>query len=85
MNADRGFKWGLCYIAVGEYRASFDIVNEIVAASVDKDGNLKLRVRVVRREGPKDETGILSDRRLQEPLARKEFDIQLTPTSDQKP
>jgi len=78
-----GIQVGTLYIAVGEYRASFDIVNEIVAASVDKDGNLKLRVRVVRREGPKDETGILSDRQLQEPLARKEFDIDLTPTSDQ--
>jgi hypothetical protein len=75
-----GIQVGCLYIVMGEYRASYDIVNEVVAASVSKEGNLHLRVRVVRRDGPKDESGVLSDPRLREPLVRKEFEIHLEPT-----
>jgi hypothetical protein len=79
-NGERGsgVQVGTLYIAVGEYRASYEVVNEILAASVDRSGNLKLRVRVVRREGPKDESGVLSDPQLRQPLARKDFEIELT-------
>jgi hypothetical protein len=78
-----GVQVGQLYIVIGEYRASYDIVNEILAARVNKDGNLQLRLRVVRREGPKDESGTLSDSRLREPLVRKEFEIELKPAPDE--
>lgn len=80
-NGERGsgIQVGQLYIVIGKYRASFEIVNEIVFVSVEKDGILKLKVRVVRREGPKNESGTLSHHELKEPLARKEFDIELKP------
>lgn len=77
-----GIQVGCLYIAIGEYMARYDIVNEILTASVDKNGSLKLRLRVVRRDGPKEESGTLSDPRLRDPLARKEFEIELKPVSD---
>ncbi len=78
-----GIQVGCLYIAIGEYRATYDVVNEIVAASVTREGNLHLRVRVVRRDGPRDESGVLSDSRLREPLVRKEFEIHLKPAPNQ--
>lgn len=78
-----GIQVGQLYIVIGEYRASYDIVNEILAARVNKDGNLQLRLRVVRRDGPKDESGTLADPRLRAPLVRKEFEIELKPAPDE--
>jgi len=83
---ERGFgiQVGNLYIAVGKYRARYEVVNEILAASVNKNGNLKLRVRVIRREGPKDKVGTLSALRLRQPLARKDFEIVLKPARDER-
>src|SRR5262245_40971485 len=79
-----GIQVGQLYIVVGKYRASYEVVNEIVSASVGNDGILKLRVRVVRREGPKNEAGTLANPALKETLARKEFDIELKPVEHER-
>jgi len=73
-----GVQIGKLYILIGEYRATYEIVNEILAASVDAKGTLRMRVKVVRREGPKDEQG-KPDPKWLERLANKEFDLELKP------
>ena len=73
-----GVQIGKLYILIGGYRATYEIVNEILAASVDAKGTLRMRVKVVRREGPKGEIG-KPNPRLQEGLANKEFDLELKP------
>lgn len=74
-----GIQVGKLYIIVGAYRATWEIVNEVLAASVDEKGILKMRVKVVRREGPKDERGDPPDPSFREDLANKEFDLELKP------
>lgn len=77
-----GIQIGNLYILVGKYRARYEIVNEILAASVDEKGILRMRVKVVRREGPKDEKGDPPDPSFREDLANKEFDLELEPMAD---
>lgn len=74
-----GIQIGKLYILVGEYRATYEIVNEILAASVDEKGTLKMRVKVVRREGPKNKSGEPPNPSFLEDLANKEFDLELKP------
>lgn len=74
-----GVQIGKLYILIGEYRATYEMVNEILAASVDAKGTLRLRMKVVRREGPKDVQGEPNPRWL-EGLANKEFDLELRPS-----
>ena len=73
-----GVQIGKLYILIGGYRATYEIVNEILAASVDAKGILRMRVKVVRREGPKDKIGE-PDQRFLVGLANKEFDLELKP------
>jgi hypothetical protein len=72
-----GVQIGKLYILVGKYRAMYEIVNEVLAASVDDKGTLKMRVKVVRREGPKNERGEPPDPSFKEDLADTEFDLEL--------
>jgi len=76
-----GIQVGDLYIVIGQYRARFEVVNEIVSASVGNGGVLKLRVRVLRREGPKNESGSPSHEAVKEPLPQKEFEIVLHPVA----
>jgi hypothetical protein len=73
-----GVQIGKLYILIGDYRATYEIVNQILAASVDAKGTLRMRLKVVRREGPKDKQG-KPNPKLSEGLANKEFDLELKP------
>ena len=74
-----GIQIGKLCILVGDYRATYEIVNEILTASVDEEGTLRMRVKVARREGPKDKKGDPPDPSFLEDLANKEFDLELKP------
>jgi hypothetical protein len=52
--AGSGIQIGKLSIRIGEYAATYDILNEIINASVDVNGTLRMLVKVVRREGPKE-------------------------------
>lgn len=74
-----GIQIGGLNILVQEYRATYEIVNEVLDATVDEDGTLKMRVRVVRREGPKDARGEPPAPSFKEDLANREFNLELKP------
>jgi hypothetical protein len=75
-----GVQVGRLYVFVGPYRATYDVVNEILKAAVDDKGEhvgtLRMRVRVLRRQ-PIEELGEPSDPRLRGGLANPEFGLVL--------
>ena len=74
-----GVQIGKLHILVGGYRAMYQVVNQILAASVDDEGTLTARLKVVRREGPKDTRGEPPDPSFLEELANREFDLKVKP------
>lgn len=71
-----GIQIGHLYIFVGDYAATYEIVNEVLQAYVDDDGTLKLHVKVIRRQRI-DEHGEPPSGRFRAELANKEFDLEL--------
>jgi len=74
-----GIQVGKLYVRIGEYMATHEILNEIIAASVDATGTLKMLVKVVRREGPKDVRGKLDETEYPAALPNKEFSVEVHP------
>lgn len=74
-----GIQVGKLWIDTEGYSAMYEILNEVLSASVDEDGTLKLHIKVVRREGPKNTSGKAPDESFEEDLRNKEFDLVLKP------
>lgn len=78
-----GIQVGKLSIRIGEYAAAYDILNEILSASVDQKGTLRMLVKVIRREGPKEmPRGKLDETKYPESLPRKEFLVEVAPDPD---
>lgn len=71
-----GIQIGNLHIIVGNYRAKYDIVNEVQKAAVDKEGTLTMYIEVIRRQQI-EEHGDPPDDRFHEDLANKEFKVVL--------
>ena len=73
-----GIQTGSLYISVSNYRAKYDIVNEVQKAEVDDEGTLTLHIKVIRRQQVEEE-GDPPNERFREDLANKEFTVELKP------
>lgn len=69
---------GTVYVFVGTYQATYEIVNEVLSATVTRDGILNLHVRVLQRHLAV-EHGAPPDPRFRGELANREFDEHLEP------
>jgi hypothetical protein len=75
-----GIQVGKLSIRIGEYAATYDILNEIITASVDVNGTLRMLVKIVRREGPKEPPAIrLDEAKYPSNLPTKEFHVEVRP------
>lgn len=82
-----GVQIGKLEVRYSSYSATYDIVNEVQSASVNKTGTLEMHVKVIRRqlikEDPNeknDAEGIYAD--LRRDLDNLEFDLKLKPVRD---
>jgi len=71
-----GIQVGRLHIFVENYTATYEILNEILKATVDEQGILRLRVKVIRRQRI-EEYGEPPNARFHSQLANKEFDLVL--------
>ena len=76
-----GIQVGHLYIFLENYAATYELLNEILQATVDKEGTLRLHVKVIRRRRI-EEHGEPPSPRFRTELANKEFDLVLNPGSD---
>jgi hypothetical protein len=76
-----GIQVGHLYIFVENYAATYEILNEILHATVDEEGTLRLRVKVIRCQLI-EEHGEPPSARFRTELANKEFDLVLNRGSD---
>ena len=75
-----GIMYGATYISVQGYNARLDVVNEIRDATVNQDGELRLRIEVIRRQLA-DEEGEPPDRRFRESMQSRDFEVRLHPVA----
>ena len=75
----QGFQVGKLTITLGQYKAAWNIANQIIRASVGKDGSLNMRVRGSLRSVDGDEIGTPPSDRVRETLPTPEWDLVLKP------
>ena len=75
-----GIMYGATYISVQHYNARIDVVNEIRDATVEDNGELRLRIEVVRRHLG-EEQGDPPDRRFRESMQNRDFEVTLRPVA----
>jgi hypothetical protein len=75
-----GVMHGTLHVTWGGYNSQHDVLNEVRDATVDRNGALTLRVRILRRHLVQ-ERGSPPDERLRGDLPAKEWDIHLEPVS----
>jgi len=87
-----GVQIGKLQVSVDNYHATYEIVNEVQKASVDKDGILRMQVKVIRRRlidetPPVPEGAIAKDSYadLRGPLENPFFPLELKPMADTTP
>ena len=73
-----GTQIGQLKVTLDQYRATWDVANEVIRATVDKDGSLKMRVKVCARSLA-DESGTPPSDRVHEELPSPEWDLVLKP------
>jgi hypothetical protein len=84
-----GIQIGRLEVCVGNYHAIYEIVNEVQNTSVDKDGTLRLQVKVIRRQLIMEEPPVPKDTDakdpyadLRGPLTNPYFPLVLQPVTD---
>lgn len=87
-----GVQIGRLQVRVNNYRATYEIVNEVQRASVDKDGTLRMQVKVIRRQLIEEDPPAPEDAHAKDPYAdlrgRLEnpiFPLVLKPVADTTP
>lgn len=80
-----GVQVGTLSVSMGGYQVEREVVNEIVHASVDGDGTLRLRLKMVRsRIVPGSEHGVEhADARMRGDLGHVVFPLELRPATDE--
>ena len=73
-----GFQTGTLFVFAGGYEARYEMENEILMATVDREGTLRLHVGVRRRRLAA-EVGEPPDPRFRGELANRDFDLVLRP------
>lgn len=76
--AGYGTQIGQLRVTLGQYRATWDVANEVVRAAVDEDGSLRMRVKVCARTLV-DETGTPPGPPANERLPSPEWNLVLQP------
>jgi Predicted nucleotide-binding protein containing TIR-like domain len=69
---------GYLHVSLKNYRASYEILDEILGATIDADGVLTMKVRVIRRHCHESE-GSAPDSRFTEDLPNRDFELSLEP------
>ena len=80
--AGKGIMYGSTTVNWAGYHSTYDVVNEVREATVDRKGALNLRV-LAHQGQLTNEEGALPDERLRRDLAANEFDIHLKPVAGQ--
>jgi len=70
-----GIQIGTTYVRFKDYNAEYEMVNKILNPHVDEKGGLHMHVKMIRREGPKNESD--PKRRRPEGLTSDEFPLEL--------
>ncbi|HEX5884177.1 MAG TPA: TIR domain-containing protein [Pyrinomonadaceae bacterium] len=80
-----GVQIGKLHIAIGQYRVTREVVNEVLKAEIKDDGTVQLRLRLIRsRIVPGSEAGAENaDSKLREDLGNIEFPLVLRPDGDE--
>jgi hypothetical protein len=73
-----GMMYGQTHIFLADYRADLEVVNEVLDASVNRAGQLALRIEVVRRRFTR-KHGTPPQKGFRNELPNKEFTVTLTP------
>jgi TIR domain len=74
-----GIQIGQLKVALGPYRATWNVANEVIRAAVSKDGSLSMRVRVCTRSLAGEEVGTPPSDRVYETLPSPEWDLVVKP------
>jgi hypothetical protein len=74
-----GIQIGQLKVELGQYRATWNVANEVIRAAVGKDGSLSMHVRVCARSLDEPETGTPPSERVHEALPVPEWDVVLHP------
>lgn len=74
-----GIQFGQLKVELGQYRATWNVANEVIRAAVGKNGSLSMRVRVGTRSLDQPEIGTPPSDRVHEPLPSHEWDLVLKP------
>lgn len=76
-----GIQIGQLKVELGQYRATWNVANQVIRAAVGRDGSLSMRVRVSARSLDEPETGTPPNERVHETLPSPEWDVVVKPES----
>lgn len=74
-----GMQIGQLKVELGQYRATWNVANEVIRAAVGRDGSLSMRVRFCARSLDAPETGTPPSERVHETLPSPQWDLVLNP------